>query len=259
MGATTTVVNKHQRCLKHTVTTVTTSLSAKGEDTSHSAITTTEPIGPNPTVTTSLSPKREPAEPSAVITTAELIGPTKREPTVLMSEGVSELVPPVKRSRYGKSHTIMTFSNEMEYNEFFRCGTSVNGNVSPCVNRNELTKFPMVFEEWQEHTVGSTCSKKWYRCRRQRGYRRSAVPLGHRPVRPKRQPKNKRQYIGCGCQARYRRTVVCTHPFVECVCTYSMYIWVVHIACTYGMYIFSNCHLRSCTACAYSVFTVTDL
>ena len=203
MGATTTVVSKHQRCLKHTVPTVTTSLSAKGEDTSHSAIITTEPIGPNLTVTTSLSAKRQPAEPSAVITTAEFIAPTKQEPTVLMSAGV----PPVKRSRYEVPHTIMTLSNEMEYHEFFRCGTSLNGYVSPCVNRNELTKFPMVFEEWQEHTVGSTCSKKWYRCRRQRGYRRSAVPLGHRPVRPKRQNKDKRQYIGCGCQARYSRTV----------------------------------------------------
>ena len=196
MGATTTVVSKHQRCLKHTVPTVTTSLAAKGEDTSHSAIIT-------PTVTTSLSAKRQPAEPSAVITTAEFIAPTKQEPTVLMSAGV----PPVKRSRYEVPHTIMTLSNEMEYHEFFRCGTSLNGYVSPCVNRNELTKFPMVFEEWQEHTVGNACSKKWYRCRRQRGYRRSGVPLGHRPVRPKRQISNKRQYIGCGCQARYSRTV----------------------------------------------------
>ena len=133
MGATTTVVSKHQRCLKHTVPT---SLAAKGEDTSHSAIIT-------PTVTTSLSAKRQPAEPSAVITTAEFIAPTKQEPTVLMSAGV----PPVKRSRYEVPHTIMTLSNEMEYNEFFRCGTSINGYVSPCVNRNELTKFPMVFEE----------------------------------------------------------------------------------------------------------------
>lgn len=200
MGATTTVVSKHQRCLKHTVPT---SLAAKGEDTSHSAIITTEPIFRTPTVTTSLSAKRQPAEPSAVITTAEFIAPTKQEPTVLMSAGV----PPVKRSRYEVPHTIMTLSNEMEYHEFFRCGTSLNGYVSPCVNRNELTKFPMVFEEWQEHTVGNACSKKWYRCRRQRGYRRSAVPLGHRPVRPKRQNKDKRQYIGCGCQARYSRTV----------------------------------------------------
>ena len=154
MGATTTVVSKHQRCLKHTVPT---SLAAKGEDTSHSAIITTEPIFRTPTVTTSLSAKRQPAEPSAVITTAEFIAPTKQEPTVLMSAGV----PPVKRSRHEVSHTIMTLSNEMEYNEFFRCGTSINGVPKNGHRKNTCSKAmerasPLLIEPKRLHLRGDT-------------------------------------------------------------------------------------------------------
>ena len=66
----------------------------------------------------------------------------------------------------------------------------------------------------QEHSTGSTTNKRWYRCRRQRGYRRKGLGTDGRPVRAHRQLKDKKEYIGCGCQARFRKTV-CLYNIVH--------------------------------------------
>ena len=143
-----------------------------------------------------------------IITTAEVIMSTKKKSTATEETTTASVTLPAKRGRgFTKPHTLMSFANEEAFKMYLECGQLKNQNVSPCVDRSALKKYPMVFEEWQEHSTGTSTNKRWYRCRRQRGYRRAGLGIHERPTRAKRQLKNKKEYIGCGCQARFRKMV----------------------------------------------------
>ena len=155
-----------------------------------------------------------------IITTAEVSVSIKKESAVIIKTATRRVTLPAKRGRhFDKSHAVMDFTNEEEFKTYVECVQLKNQNVSPCVDRSELKKYPMVFEEWQEHSTGSSTNKRWYRCRRQRGYRRKGLGRDGRPARPKRQLKHKKEYIGCGCQTRFRKTVC------HCSCSHVTYFW----------------------------------
>ena len=110
---------------------------------------------------------------------------------------------PRKRSRSQRSPTQLVFRNENEYKSYFICGQHKTKNVSPCVNKANLSEYGLVYEEWQ--LQNSIRRKQWHYCRRQRGIRRKGVPTGAAPKRGKRQLKTKKEYIGCGCPAKYSK------------------------------------------------------
>ena len=83
-----------------------------------------------------------------VITTATVSASTKNEPTVTIKTATASVTLPVKRGRgFDKPHTVMSFANEEEFKAYFVCGQLRSQNLSPCVDRSALKKYPMIFEE----------------------------------------------------------------------------------------------------------------
>ena len=178
---------------------------------------TTIPVVPTPPAkhTPTASAVSENTGPTAILSTGEPTRPKKTEPAVALATVTEGVVAPAKRGRGNhKPHSVMRFMNEAAYNAFFTCGRSTKQDVSPCVDRSQVSGYPMIFEEWQEHSTGATGPKKWYRCRRQRYRRKKGIPPGTNPPRLIRQAKLKTQYVGCGCQARYRMEVHARHHFI---------------------------------------------
>ena len=199
---------------KHTPT-----ASAVSENTGPTAILSTgEPTRPKktePAVALATVTEGVVTGPTPILSTAEPTRPKKTEPTVTLATVTEGVVAPAKRGRGNhKPHSVMRFMNEAAYNAFFTCGRSTKQDVSPCVDRSQVSGYPMIFEEWQEHSTGATGPKKWYRCRRQRYRRKKGIPPGTNPPRLIRQAKLKTQYVGCGCQARYRMEVHARHHFI---------------------------------------------
>ena len=138
-------------------------------------------------------PKQAPATPAVATESVHMAQPT---------------APCVKHAKMGSLNTTsqeISFANETEEKRYFRVGKH-KSQVSPCVNLNELqSDYAVVYEEWQ--SISSNAKHTWFRCRRHGKCRRKN---GIRHVGPEgrlREPKTLTEYIYCGCNARYRRTL----------------------------------------------------
>ena len=145
------------------------------------------------------------ASPSQVLST--VVAAVVKEPLSVPDATINRIVTlnatDFKRRKRGRFEKVgeCVFDSIQDYRAFFVCGQHTDYR-SPCVNETTLTNYPLVYEEWQSQESSNESDvgvKSWYRCRRQRRFRRK----GGRPVRTKRKMKDKKNYIGCGCRARY--------------------------------------------------------
>ena len=112
-----------------------------------------------------------------------------------------------RRRTHSVSVGVKFFKDMIEYDTYFRCGKH-RDNSSPCVQQERMDlSYPVVYEEWQKSGT-SAGSTKWFRCRRQRRFRRKGGAPYVNATSRVRHAKEKTEYIGCDCMARFKRDVL---------------------------------------------------